>query len=112
MLLDGQNVLIVFAHPDDESYGPGATIAGLAARGARLTLLTFTRGEQSTLGIADLSGPDALAELRERELGHAARELGIAEVRLMRYPDGGLSDVPRDELERIVAAALDQLRPA
>ena len=105
------NVLVVFAHPDDESYGPGATIAGLASRGLRLTLITFTRGENSTLGVADLSGPDELADLRERELRHAARELGIAELRQYRYPDGGLRDAPRPELEELVGAALDELQP-
>ena len=106
------NVLIVFAHPDDESYGPGATLAGLAAQGARLTLLTFTHGEHSTLGVDGLSGPAELAEIRGRELLAAARELGIAEVRLHRYPDGGLAETPRAELEGLVSDALDKLDPA
>ena len=114
MIVDGRNVLIVFAHPDDESYGPGATLAGLAARGARLTLLTFTRGELSTLGVGEggvAAGPEELAEIRERELQHAAAELGVADLRLFRYPDGGLSEVPREELEGLVLAALDELEP-
>jgi N-acetylglucosamine malate deacetylase 2 len=107
----GFEVLLVFAHPDDESYGPGATLAALAARGARLTLITFTRGEASTLGVDGLSGPAELAEVRERELLAAARELGIAEVRQHRYPDGGLANCPRAELEAIVESALEDLRP-
>jgi LmbE family N-acetylglucosaminyl deacetylase len=106
------NVLIVFAHPDDESYGPGATIAGLAALGARLTLLTFTHGEHSTLGIEGGISPAELAEIRRRELHLAAGELGIGQVRLHRYPDGGLRDTPRHELEALVGAALDELEPA
>lgn len=106
------NVLIVFAHPDDESYGPGATLAGLAARGAHLSLLTFTHGEHSTLGVDGLAGPTELAEIRARELRGAARELGIAEVRLHRYPDGGLAETPRAELEGLLLAALDELEPA
>jgi LmbE family N-acetylglucosaminyl deacetylase len=105
------NVLLVFAHPDDESFGPGATIAALARRGHRLTLLTLTRGEQSTLGVEAAGGPEALAELRERELGHAARELGIGELRLHRYPDGGLAAAPREELLALVASSLAELQP-
>ena len=110
--LAGRNVLVVFAHPDDESYGPGATLAGLAQRGARLTLLTFTRGEHSTLGAADVSGPEELGAVRERELQKAAVQLGIAEVRQHRYPDGGLRDVPPEELAGLIRQALDELRPA
>jgi LmbE family N-acetylglucosaminyl deacetylase len=105
------NVLLVFAHPDDESFGPGATIAALARRGHRLTLLTMTRGEQSTLGVEAAGGPEALADLRERELGHAARELGIGELRLHRYPDGGLAEAPRAELLALVSSSLEQLQP-
>lgn len=115
MNVEGRNVLIVFAHPDDESYGPGATLASLAMRGARLTLLVFTRGEQSTLGVGEggiASGPEHLAEIRQVELRHAAAELGIAEVRQHRYPDGGLAAAQRDELERLVLDALDELDPA
>lgn len=115
MNIEGRDVLIVFAHPDDESYGPGATLAALAMRGARLTLLVFTRGEQSTLGVGEgglARGPEQLAEIRERELRHAAAELGIAEVRQHRYPDGGLSQVPRQELEQLTLVALDELDPA
>jgi LmbE family N-acetylglucosaminyl deacetylase len=108
----GVNVLIVFAHPDDESYGPGATIAGLAASGARLTLLTFTRGEHSTLGVGDGIGPAELAKIRTEELRLAARELGIEQVRQHDYPDGGLRDTPRPELQGLVRAALEELRPA
>ena len=106
------NVLLVFAHPDDESFGPGATIAALARRGHRLTLLTMTRGEKSTLGIEAAGGTEALAELRERELKHAARELGIAELRLHRHPDGGLAETPREALLGLVASSLEELRPA
>jgi N-acetylglucosamine malate deacetylase 2 len=108
----GQNVLIVFAHPDDESYGPGATLAGLAARGARLTLLTFTRGEHSTLGADQVSGPEELATIREDELRRAATELGIARVLQHRLPDGGLAELPRTRLMELATAALDTLRPA
>lgn len=105
------NVLIVFAHPDDESYGPGATIAGLAAGGARLTLITMTRGEQSTLGAAEHGTPERLAAVREQELQQAVRELGIADLRQYRYPDGGLQTTDRVELEALVGAALRELEP-
>lgn len=104
-------VLLVFAHPDDESFGPGATLAALARRGVRLVLVTLTRGERSTLGVELVRGPEELAALRERELQQAARELGIAEVRQYAYPDGGLLQAPRDELKQLLSSALRELRP-
>src|SRR5262249_25618385 len=56
-------------------------------------------------------GPEELAEIRERELQHAAAELGIADLRHFRYPDGGLAAAPRRDLEALVVAAIEELRP-
>jgi LmbE family N-acetylglucosaminyl deacetylase len=53
-------VLAVCAHPDDETFGLGALLAAFADRGAKVSVLCFTRGEASTLG----PGEHELAELR------------------------------------------------
>ncbi|GFP33770.1 N-acetyl-1-D-myo-inositol-2-amino-2-deoxy-alpha-D-glucopyranoside deacetylase, partial [Candidatus Hakubella thermalkaliphila] len=41
------SLLVAFAHPDDESYGPGGTIARYASEGVKVTLICATRGEAS-----------------------------------------------------------------
>ncbi len=96
------SVLAVVAHPDDESFGLGALLAGFAARGAAVSVLCFTRGEASTLrGV-----PGELATVRVAELEAAARALGIGDVTLLGYPDGRLDQIPVGELAgHIVAAA-------
>ena len=104
-------VLAIFAHPDDESFGPGGTLAKFAAAGAEISLLTATRGEGSTLGLADAGGPDALGELREEELSCAVRTLGIQSVEILGYPDTLLNEVPPEELSARFADAIRHARP-
>lgn len=110
--MDNQaRVLAVFAHPDDETYGPGGTLAKLASEGADVRLITLTRGESATMGDSPLYSPETLADVRERELECACRELGINEHDVFRFPDRGLAGVPHDELADPIADALDFFRP-
>lgn len=94
-------VLAVIAHPDDESFGLGAVIATLHAAGADVRVLCLTRGEASTLGTtADLG------VVRLRELTAAAGVLGVTEVVLEDFADGGLGDVPVATVDGVVSADL------
>jgi len=94
-------VLAVVAHPDDESFGLGAVLAGLAAAGAEVRVLCLTHGEASTLGArADL------ADVRRAELAAAAARLGVRDVVLEGLADGSLADQPTDALDAVVEAAL------
>lgn len=98
-------LVAVCAHPDDESFGLGAVIAAFAAAGTDNTLLCFTRGEASTLGTEQ----GDLAAVRTAELTAAATALGIADVTLLDYPDGGLADIPLEtltaEVDRVAGQA-------
>ena len=92
-------VTIVCAHPDDESFGLGALVTAFADLGARLRSVCFTAGETSTLG----AGPD-LDVRRAAELKCAARELGIDQVLLLHHPDGALATIPLEELAAEIVA--------
>ncbi|MHB8345563.1 MAG: PIG-L deacetylase family protein [Ferrimicrobium sp.] len=92
-------VLVVCAHPDDESFGLGAVLAALSSRGTRVRFLCLTHGEASTLGA---TGDRPLGEIREEELIAAARVLGIDQVELFAYRDGFLDEVPVEELADLV----------
>ena len=119
-------VLLVHAHPDDESIGTGATLAWLAAHEVPVTLVTCTRGEQGEVIGAELAhlfgdGP-ALAAHRERELAAAMAAIGVRDHRFLgedagiRYEDTGMvwgadgrAAVPPEPGERAFAtAALDE----
>jgi LmbE family N-acetylglucosaminyl deacetylase len=82
-------VLVVVAHPDDESCGLGAIISQMTAAGAAVHILCYTHGEASTLNEnrADLDTE------REAELRHASTQLAAATVTLLGYPDGGLAAI-------------------
>lgn len=87
-------VLVVCAHPDDESFGLGAVIHAFAERGSRVSVLCFTHGEASTLhGVAG-----DLASVRAAELEAASRHLAVEQIELLDYPDGALGAKPSAEL--------------
>jgi len=89
-----RSVLAVVAHPDDESFGLGAVLAGFADAGAAVAVLCFTHGESTTLH--GVQGD--LASVRAAELAGAARVLGVDPVRLLGYRDGALTEVDVDDL--------------
>ncbi|SFB90430.1 N-acetyl-1-D-myo-inositol-2-amino-2-deoxy-alpha-D-glucopyranoside deacetylase [Streptomyces aidingensis] len=95
-------LLLVHAHPDDESITNGVTMAACAARGVPVTLVTCTRGEEGEIipaGLAHLAADrdDALGPHRERELAAAMAELGVTDHRFLggpgRWRDSGMMGV-------------------
>ena len=92
----GYRILLVHAHPDDETINNGATMALYAARGAHVTLVTCTRGEEGEVLVPDLSHlasthSDSLGAHREVELANAMRALGIADHRFLgSFRDSGM----------------------
>ncbi len=84
----GFRVLLVHAHPDDETINNGATMAMYAALGASVTLVTCTRGEEGEVLIPELShlaanDTDSLGQHRVTELALAMKELGVADHRFL-----------------------------
>lgn len=89
---EGFRILLVHAHPDDETINNGATMALYAAGGAEITLVTCTRGEEGEVlvpGLAHLasSNQDLLGHHRETELALAMQELGITDYRFLGDPE-------------------------
>jgi LmbE family N-acetylglucosaminyl deacetylase len=99
-------LLAVFAHPDDESFRPGGTLALLARGGVRVHVLTATRGEAGSCGDPPLCAVRDLPAWRERELRCACAALGIQPPRFLDYSDGSLADVDADVLAAQILAAI------
>ncbi|HVE62826.1 MAG TPA: N-acetyl-1-D-myo-inositol-2-amino-2-deoxy-alpha-D-glucopyranoside deacetylase [Mycobacteriales bacterium] len=89
-----RSVLLVHAHPDDESIGTGVTMARYAEEGVRVTLVTCTRGEEGEIVVDDLQHlgtGSALATAREAELAAACAALGVTDHRFLgRFEDSGM----------------------
>lgn len=92
----GYRILLVHAHPDDETINNGATMALYAARGAQVTLITCTRGEEGEVLVPELSHlassrDDGLGAHREIELTNAMRALGVRDHRFLgSFRDSGM----------------------
>jgi LmbE family N-acetylglucosaminyl deacetylase len=101
----GRTILVVLAHPDDESLACGGTLARLADAGARVVLLCASRGERGSVSDQSLVANEDLGSVRSHELHEAARILGIAEVLIFAHPDGDLrwADVPQFHVEIVLA---------
>ena len=99
----GQSLLLVHAHPDDESIGTGATMAKYAAEGARVTLVTCTLGELGEIIPPDLRHlfPDELGQHRIVELDRACAALGVTDHRFLggagRWRDSGMMGLPDND---------------
>ena len=85
-----KTILAVLAHPDDESFGLGGTLALYARRGYVTYLVCATRGEAGTVDPEYLKDFKDTAELRTAELNGAAKILGLREVFFLGYRDSGM----------------------
>jgi LmbE family N-acetylglucosaminyl deacetylase len=83
-------LLAVLAHPDDETFGIGGTLALYAGRGNNVYLVCATRGEVGTVDPEHMRNYRSIAELREAELRCAAEHLGLKGVYLLDYRDSGM----------------------
>src|SRR5580693_7090528 len=98
-----RSMLLVHAHPDDESIGTGATMAKYAAEGARVTLVTCTLGELGEIIPPDLRHlfPDELGQHRIVELDRACAALGVTDHRFLggagRWRDSGMMGLPDND---------------
>ncbi len=90
-------LLATFAHPDDESFGPGGSLARYASEGVAVHLACATRGEVGEVDEVMLAGHASLAELRTHELECAASILGLAGVHFLDYRDSGMPGTPENE---------------
>jgi N-acetyl-1-D-myo-inositol-2-amino-2-deoxy-alpha-D-glucopyranoside deacetylase len=87
-------LLVVVAHPDDETFGCGGVIAHAAARGAEVVVCSATRGELGEDHSGATSGPAELGALRVRELCAAGRVLGSTRALVLELGDSGWDGPP------------------
>lgn len=99
MIHNEKTILVVSAHPDDETIGCGGTIAKHISQGDRVYGLSFTNGISSRDNIKDY---DTLSRDRERASDMAANILGFTWVRKGQYPDNMLDTIPLLDLAKYI----------
>ena len=108
---DPLQLLAVLAHPDDETFRPGGTLALLAQRGVRVQVLTATRGGAGSCGEPPICSSDELPTVRESELCSACAALGIEPPILLDYQDGYLAEADPETIIAEILTVVADLRP-
>lgn len=117
------SLLAVYAHPDDEAFGTGGTIARYASEGVYTYLVCATRGEVGEISDPSLATPETLGEVREGELRCAAETIGVRELIFLDHRDSGMAgtsenqdprafiNAPADQVIHRLVAIIRRLRP-
>lgn len=84
-------LLAAFAHPDDEGFGSGGTLAMLVACGVQVTLVCGTNGDVGEISDPALATPETLALVRQQELRSAMAVTGVSDIRFLNYRDSGMA---------------------
>jgi N-acetylglucosamine malate deacetylase 2 len=110
-MLAQRRLLLVFAHPDDESVFAAGVACRSAAEGGRVALCTATAGEQGKVGDPPVCPRERLGVVRQSELMAACAEIGIGTVRVLGYADRGLAVAPSDTIRRQLVEVIRAVRP-
>ncbi len=100
-------VVAIFAHPDDEAFGPAGTLA-LLARERDVYLICVTDG---SAGMNSSQKTQELSKIRRAELLASAKTLGIKQVFFLNYPDGTLANNLYHEIAEKIQKILEELQP-
>ena len=90
-------ILGVFAHPDDEGFGSGGTLAMLVDKGHRVTVVCATNGDVGEISDPALATPENLGQVRQQELLAAMKVTGVKDVRFLGYRDSGMDGTPDND---------------
>jgi LmbE family N-acetylglucosaminyl deacetylase len=104
-------LLAVFAHPDDEVFCAGGTLASYAASDAEIMVVSATRGEAGQIRDAKLATRRTLGQVRAQELQQACAHLGVQQARCLDYGDGQLQTADPQRLTAELTGIIRTFRP-
>jgi N-acetyl-1-D-myo-inositol-2-amino-2-deoxy-alpha-D-glucopyranoside deacetylase len=106
------SLMAIYAHPDDEAFGTGGTIARYASEGVKVYLVSATRGEVGEISDPSLATPETLGCVREDELRCAAETMGVTQLVFLDYRDSGMAGTPENQDPRaFVNAQAEEVVP-
>lgn len=107
-----KHVLVIFPHPDDETFSSAGTLARFVDQGVPVTYACLTLGQMGRhLGNPPFATRESLPTIRERELEQAMKEIGITDLRKMGLRDKTVEFEPYDEMDAMVQALIDETQP-
>ena len=118
-----KRLLACFAHPDDEAFPIGGSLAAHSSRGVNIRLITATSGEEGEVRSPGLAIPDGLGSLRREELSCYVHTLGLQSHHVLGYRDSGMAgtsannlpeafiNIPQEEIVEILVREIRTFRP-
>jgi len=103
-----KRAIAAFAHPDDETFSVGGTLARAISLGWHVTAICATRGEVGAIAPGTNATPETLGSVREQELRDACAALGVTDVRFLAYRDSGMDGTPENKDPRAYVNAADE----
>ena len=104
-------LLGVYAHPDDETFCIGGTLAKYIIAGAEAMVVSFTQGEAGQIREASAATRRTLGEVRRKELYQACQQLGVQQTVCLNYGDGKLKDIAQAELVERIVQIIREFKP-
>ncbi|MBM7571652.1 PIG-L family deacetylase [Aquibacillus albus] len=105
-------IMAVFAHPDDETFICGGTMAKHGHEGHRVVLVCATKGEMGRrMGVPPIATREDIPTIREQELNNACKVLQIKELRFLGYRDKLLEIQPSETLTQAVFEQMIEIKP-
>ncbi|MCM3498818.1 bacillithiol biosynthesis deacetylase BshB2 [Staphylococcus capitis] len=112
-MTDERHVLVIFPHPDDETFSSAGTIASYIDAGVPVTYACLTLGQMGrNLGNPTFATRESLPNIRERELEDACRAIGITDLRKMGLRDKTVEFEPHDQMDDMVKNLIDETNPS
>lgn len=110
-MVERLSLMAILAHPDDESFGNGGTLAKYAEEGVFTSLVMATRGEAGEISDPALAERDNLGQVREQELKLACSILAVGHLRFLDYVDGTLQSIDQRECVGKMVRSIREMRP-
>ncbi|MFV5902077.1 bacillithiol biosynthesis deacetylase BshB2 [Staphylococcus gallinarum] len=112
-MTEESHVLVIFPHPDDESFSSAGTLARYIDNGIPVTYACLTLGQMGrNLGNPPFATRESLSHIREKELENAMAAIGITDLRKMGLRDKTVEFEPHDEMDAMVKSLIDELQPS
>ena len=113
MIRNERHVLVVFPHPDDETFGLGATISKYIEMGVPVTYACLTLGEMGrNLGNPPFANRETLPQVRKQELLDACAAMGLTDLRMMGLRDKTVEFEDLEKLVKMMTDLIEELNPS
>lgn len=106
-----RRLLCVFAHPDDEVFCAGGSIAKYSAQGCEVMVISATKGDAGQIRDANIATRRTLGSVRALELQHSCQHLGVHQAYCLEYGDGTLKDLDIQVLVADVVRIIRKFQP-